>query len=395
MFTVICKLAFCFSLAGSLAYAGTDPNLIDRTSKKPGVGNSMPDKFAARKKAAIAKDTGGVAPVNTKGGWAEVKEKPAPKKTASSGWGFTPVRDDADPKPVVKKVAKTEPAPKKVEKPVKTVGTGFSGFTPVRADVAEPAKARTPAKADPVKTEPVKTNPGKPAPAQPATVKKKSAQMEVPAKPAGPLPSVLVAQARKAYENGDYDEAIAKYEAVPSSVPLFLRTREELAWTYLRAEKMDRLRGILPHLNSPVVPARWRMEGRVLSSMLYLRDCQYEKTRFEIEAFQVEMQAMARSVDRNLKTSAHRGYWASLGEEMSEAILKMRFVRMELRSRLVMLERQQVIEPQASNKKESVKVAANAQVFPMNGDLWQDEVFRGRGLGNSACQEIHQAKATQ
>ncbi len=193
----------------------------------------------------------------------------------------------------------------------------------------------------------------------------------------------LLAEARAAYANGDFKGAIAKFEALPQTASQFLRSREELAWAYLRADKMDRLRGLLAHLNSKAVPMRMRLEGRVLSAMLYLRDCQYERSRFEIEAFQAEMSQLAKTVERNQRASASKPYWNALGAEMSEAILKMRFVKMELRSRLIMLDRGQTLAAAPSPvRKEPIKVAANTQVFPMNGEIWQDEIFRARGMGS-------------
>lgn len=125
------------------AHAGMDPNLIDRGGKKN--QTVSPAKFGAAKKAAIAKDSEGVASVNTNGGWAEVKPQPEVKRGADAGWGFAPIRVDGDDKRFAptKESAKAEVPVKKV-KPTKTLSSGFSGFTPVRADGEVPAPTKKP-----------------------------------------------------------------------------------------------------------------------------------------------------------------------------------------------------------------------------------------------------------
>lgn len=125
------------------AHAATDPNLIDRSGKKN--ATISPAQYAAAKKAAINKDSEGVASVNTNGGWAEVKPQPEVKRGAEAGWGFAPIRVDGDDKKFAptKKSAKAE-VPVKNAKPTKTLSSGFSGFTPVRTDgeAAAPVPAK-------------------------------------------------------------------------------------------------------------------------------------------------------------------------------------------------------------------------------------------------------------
>lgn len=124
------------------AHAGKDPNLIDRSSRKG--ATVSPAKFAAAKKAAIKKDSVGVASVNTNGGWTEVKPKPEVKRGAEAGWGFAPIRVDGDDKKFAapKKTAKAE-VPAKKAKTTKALSSGFSGFTPLRTDGEAPAKKTT------------------------------------------------------------------------------------------------------------------------------------------------------------------------------------------------------------------------------------------------------------
>lgn len=216
-----------------------------------------------------------------------------------------------------------------------------------------------------------------------------------------------VREARELYARGHYTEAARIYESIPKTTPEFLRTREELAWSYLRAEDFDRLRGLLPHLNSELVPLRWRLEGRVLRSMLLLQECQYDEVRNEINRYITEMTPLARSVDQNIKASKTRtkkrlqarhvkntpniAYWRALRSEIQESIFKMKFVKMELRSRLVMLTREQVSGERLHDQKAEVIVApkSHEQIYPVTTEFWADEVFEARGTGQSACAGLH------
>ncbi len=206
--------------------------------------------------------------------------------------------------------------------------------------------------------------------------------------------SSALAVARDLYKSGMYAKAATTYESIDRDSKDFLRSREELAWTYLRAGDWTKLRGVLAHLNTSLVPLRWRLEGRVMSAMLHLRECQYEKVKAELTLFQQELAPLVGKVSDNVGTSAHKEYWNSLKEEVAEAMLKMKFVKMELRSRLVMLNREQVVDGQ-STKGLNDKIPTGQQTFPLNEDLWVDEVFQARGDGTAACAEIHKAKVTR
>jgi hypothetical protein len=207
-----------------------------------------------------------------------------------------------------------------------------------------------------------------------------------------------VREARDLYASGNYSQATMRYESIPVSAPEYLRTREELAWTYLRDQSWNKLRGILPHLNSQLVPLRWRLEGRVLSSMLYLRDCKYDAVKSEIEDFVTEMTPLARQIDKKLHRSANAGYWQDLQAEVQESISKMKFVRMELRSRLMMIDHNLMANSKSSSfSSASLKVASGSgeQVYPVDREFWSDELFHARGESPSACASLHKAKVIQ
>jgi hypothetical protein len=142
------------------------------------------------------------------------------------------------------------------------------------------------------------------------------------------------------------------------------------------------------------VPLRWRLEGRVLASMLALKECRYESVRRQIGLFQSEMEPLSQDIDAHEKRGGNAAYWKALHAEVSEAIFKMKFVRMELRSRLVMLTRAQIVDtPDETEKTE--RFAAGVQTYPSDGDVWADEVFVKHGSGESACTTLHKAKVVQ
>lgn len=222
----------------------------------------------------------------------------------------------------------------------------------------------------------------------PAKAKKKSVNAGTSSQPK----LVSIIEARDAYDRGDYDKAISLYEGIKPEQKEFLRSREELAWAYLMDNRLSSLRGMLPHLNSGLVPLRWRMEGRVLSSMIYLRDCQYSRVAGELKKFQTEMTGLARQIDKGVARGKDADYFQALNAEMKEAILKMKFVKMELRSRLVMLSRKTMGELPEGPKQVSEKYASNVQTYPVNGDIWVDEIFLGKGESSSLCPSLHKVR---
>lgn len=203
---------------------------------------------------------------------------------------------------------------------------------------------------------------------------------------------VSVSEARTAYDRGDYKRAIELYESMSPEQAEYLRTREELAWSYLMAGRLNSLRGMLPHLNSQLVPLRYRLEGRVLSSMMYLRDCQYRSVNGEIQKFQNELSGLVKQVDKGVARSKNPAYYGALSNEIEEAILKMKFVKMELRSRLVMLSRTQISQPPQEPAPASERITAGMQTYPVNGDIWVDEIFQARGESASLCQRLHKER---
>jgi hypothetical protein len=242
---------------------------------------------------------------------------------------------------------------------------------------------------------------------------------------------------RLSYQAGDYKTAAKNFESISKDSPDFIRGLEELAWARLMMGDLGALRGLLAHLNSELVPLEERLEGRVLSAIGYLKNCQYDDVKREIELFQKEMLPLVKrldSADRKTKEasairsdfytrqaaqiveSAGTGAklnqakkilaqentrsWKNLKELSAEAILKMRFVRMELLSQLQMLEKAKTkqdilaknnqVADAGSGQEALAKAGSGKMVFPVKGDVWVDELFNVRALTATECEALQQ-----
>jgi hypothetical protein len=208
----------------------------------------------------------------------------------------------------------------------------------------------------------------------------------------------LLSRARSLYEKGNYKEAIKSFEAIPRDSGNYLMSREELGWAYFMAGDYGSLRGLLTHLNTDLVPLEQRLEGRVLSAMAYLKQCQYDDVKREVELFQNEMRPLAKQLDQNKKATKTK-------ELASEAILKMRFVKLELLSQIQWLEKvkanpqvlaknNQVAEAGTDTTKQLLARSGKRQmVFPVGKDIWVDELFNVRALSNTECDALYRERS--
>lgn len=97
----------------------------------------------------------------------------------------------------------------------------------------------------------------------------------------------------------------------------------------------------------------------------------------------------------------YRRSWRAASQELKEAIRKMQFVKVELLSQLHQLaqnqsgERDQLTTSQASAVSApaaKLDVAPERQVFPFDGVVWADELFRLKGVAPSRCQNLGGAR---
>lgn len=258
-----------------------------------------------------------------------------------------------------------------------------------------------------------------------------------------------LARARRAFQKGQFAESKKFYEKIPLESPLFLKTQKELAWTYYHLDEEASLQGLLLHLNTPLVPFEYRMEGRVLAGMMSLKNCDYAKVKEEIQDFQSEAKAFQQKLSLSKKTplaltnkidelqllrqslveqmaqvkslkwthleegraqSALRNIEEQIRqtesrviavqrERFDEAILKMRFLRLEFLTQLKLLEIEKgnslsKSEEQSEQWKrdslaahtEKLKASEKSKmVFKMDKDIWADEFFQAKLVSENLC----------
>jgi hypothetical protein len=91
---------------------------------------------------------------------------------------------------------------------------------------------------------------------------------------------------------------------------------------------------------------------------------------------------------KKFQTDERRRAWKMRGDALREAIRKMKFVKVELLSQMSTLAEKSKVE-QKSLSEETRKLAAkedtNSIMFPFDGVIWNDEVFRLRSVTESVC----------
>jgi len=218
--------------------------------------------------------------------------------------------------------------------------------------------------------------------------KKNSLSKKVPAASLVSPKSSIVQRARLAFQQKKYTEAIRLYRSIPDTDPAFLKTREELGWAYLQAGQWAELQGLARDLNTKLVPISQRLEGRVLSAISELRLCHYQEVQKEIQKFQTEMLSYAKSLERNPNSTAKNNQL----KMVQEAVLKMKFVRLELLNQLRLV---QVLNRSgelaglklASADSDSLAQSSRSQQmnFPVDESIWADEFLNKVSYQESSC----------
>jgi tetratricopeptide (TPR) repeat protein len=231
-----------------------------------------------------------------------------------------------------------------------------------------------------------------------AQAKKSVSKSAAVAKPAVQITAPVVnfkQKARKAYQEKKFAEAIALYTAIPESDSSFVETREELGWAYLQAGQWTLLQGLVRDLNTAAVPMSNRLEGRVLSAITNLRLCDYQDVQKEIQTFQNEMRAYNKAVSK-MKNEVAKSNQQKL---MSEAILKMKFVRLELLNqvRLVQLLRKSNevsgLQLASSGADPMTKTSAPDQMdFRVDESFWADEFLHKVSVEDSNCPSLQKGE---
>ncbi|MBT7608430.1 MAG: hypothetical protein HN576_01660 [Bacteriovoracaceae bacterium] len=109
--------------------------------------------------------------------------------------------------------------------------------------------------------------------------------------------------ARLLYQAGALDAAAVFYTKVPNKHPLFVQARAELMWTYLRTNKMAKLRGQIKSLESLLFADYFIPEIYVVRSISNLKLCQYNNVEKDFNHFIASSKIWAKKIHSNLKTN--------------------------------------------------------------------------------------------
>ncbi len=203
-----------------------------------------------------------------------------------------------------------------------------------------------------------------------------------------------LALGRVLYQSKDFLGAAAAYEKIAKTSLAYGRSRQELGWAYLRSGQHEKLRGLLLHLNTPLVPLENRLEGRVLAAYQNLLFCEDQSAQNEISKFQEELREYLKSDAQAVSDSTMRTR-PFLQKQINEAIEKMKFVRFEVDHQIYQaqkakgkgesLAQRQWLEPAAIAPTLSPEVSRLS--FPVHRELWSDEVFAVVGQGEGLCEK--------
>lgn len=249
--------------------------------------------------------------------------------------------------------------------------------------------------------------------------------------------------ARLLFQAGNLEAARDFYSKVPNTSKYFLSAREELAWVYLRMGDTQRVRGEVVALTESGYETRFAPENLVVRGISDIKMCFYDKVENDIREFQrvngvwakriaqgisdpakhiptgadEYMDTAVRTVKRleseqaklsgfktkgfekvlvaDLAEAKHREIaessrvWKSRRKEMIEAIRKMRFVKTEYLSEMLELTRrstQSGTMVAANDGAAALKGVGRGQiVFPVDREVWPDELFHMRSSAKKDC----------
>lgn len=251
--------------------------------------------------------------------------------------------------------------------------------------------------------------------------------------------------ARFQYQFGDLDEAEKWYGLVPAHTPEYLKAQEELLWVWLRETKTEKLRGLLETLTLPIFADKFAPEIYVVRAVSNLKLCHYEDAKKDFDTFSevnlkwakpmeeaprvaqpqrppeldwyttlvvkaIESRAKeaeqikALGWSEPLKTVAanqqwletvrvreYRRQWRNASTSLREAIIKMKFVKVELRQEIIdaVAITEETKHRQMARQNMQASLASELEgkdmVFPFDGTVWPDELFRLRSNAFNGC----------
>jgi hypothetical protein len=247
---------------------------------------------------------------------------------------------------------------------------------------------------------------------------------------------------RLLYRAGAMAESQKYYSLIPETSSYFLKARTESLWAYLTAKDYSRTKGELATLELKIFNDKFYPEAYLVSAMANVTLCQFTDSRAAINRFIDVNRSWAKEIEKNLadpdakpiepsffltnlekaKASVEKekvnfenkklnsNYIQSLNEAsvaidnsikkeinsqwlnrkalLETALYKMKFVKIELISRMRQMEMNHNVAQVDEVSQQSAATARsrkNEMSFPQKGPLWGDELFRMSASVKNEC----------
>ena len=261
--------------------------------------------------------------------------------------------------------------------------------------------------------------------------------------------------ARLLYQAKAYKQAETYYKLIPESSPLFVQARSEILWVHLQQRDFAKVMGDLASLKLSVFDKDFYPEIYLSSAIGHTMLCQFTDARESIHRFVKVNREWVKQIDKNLKkenpplikenfvsklikrqleglesekeffqeikvTRYQKGlkhhqvetekmlsleakrHWENRERILEKALYKMKFVRIELLSRMRSLSEGLLKGKGKWNKVDMLKTYSSASVkrlrnqleFLYDGMLWSDEIFHLSAEVRNECLlgKVHEKK---
>ncbi len=235
---------------------------------------------------------------------------------------------------------------------------------------------------------------------------------------------------RLLYQAGAMAESIRYYELIPETSSYFLKARSEVLWAYLNERDFSKTKGELGSLELKLFDDKFYPEAYVISAMANVMLCQFSESREAINRFIKVNKKWVKEIDVNLNNEnakpVHENFfltnldkaklslekekdyfkaknlenqyvksidndlegiknskrseivaqWNNRKTILETALYKMKFVKIELISRMRAVEMDlKVAQEDVVNRQDAATARKNQIRFPKKGPLWGDELF--------------------
>ena len=235
---------------------------------------------------------------------------------------------------------------------------------------------------------------------------------------------------RLLYQAGALAESKKYFDLIPESSSYFLKAKTESLWVHIKEKNYSRTKGELATLELSMFNDKFYPEAYLVSAMANVMMCQFNESRAAINRFIEVNRKWAREIEKNLKdpkaqpinpnffiSNLERAkssllkektslelkkldgryaspidaqvlaidsnirreismQWSNRKTMLESALYKMKFVKIELISRMRQVEMNMKVAGSDEVSRQSAATARNNQLsFPRDGALWGDELF--------------------